>query len=259
MANIRTPFTNSITNTIQELANRSAFRLGSWIPRGNSTTIDAIGMLPPTAVGTATARNWANTSTLTRSKRLGYVSGTTAGDMTEAYAAGLQFCGGSSTDGGVIFQCIFAITDAATVAGARSVFGMVGTASALTNAEPTALTNVIAVAQVAADTNMRLIWNDGSGTASSLDLGSNFPMTAGNQYEFGFVWQPGSTTVQWSVYKVNGDVAGADANSYFISGELSSDLPATNQGLAAHAWRTNNATALATAFDLSVLNVGSYL
>jgi hypothetical protein len=192
-------------------------------------------------------------------KRLGYVSGANAGDMTEAYAAGLQFCGGASTDGGIVFQTIFAITDGATVAGARSVFGMVGTASALSNAEPTALTNVIAVAQIAADTNMRLIWNDGSGTASSIDLGSNFPMTAGNIYEFGFVWQPGTSTVQWSVYKVNGDVAGAAESAYFISGELSSDLPALTQGLAAHAWRTNNATALATAFDLAALNVGSYL
>jgi hypothetical protein len=259
MANTRTPFTNSLTSTIQNLANRSAYRIGTWIPRGNSTTLDTIGMLPPTVVGTATARNWANTSTLTRSKRLGYVSGANAGDITEAYGAGLQFCGGASTDGGIIFQTIFAITDAATVAGARSVFGLVGTASALTNAEPTALTNVIAVAQIAADTNMRLIWNDGSGTASSIDLGTNFPMTVGNQYEFGFVWQPGATTVQWSVYKITGDVAGAAENTFFQSGELTSDLPALTQGLAAHAFRTNNATALATAFDLSVLNVGSYL
>lgn len=260
MANIRTPFANFINGTISELPNRSAFRLGSWIPRGNSTTIDTIGMLPPTAVGTATARNWANTSLLTRMKRLGYVSASgSTGQLTEAYAAGLQFCGGASTDGGIIFQTIFTITDGATVSGARSVFGMVGTASALTNAEPTALTNVIAVAQVAADTNMRLIWNDGSGTASSLDLGSNFPMTAGNTYEFGFVWQPGASTVQWAVYKVNGDTAGADVNSYFVSGELSSDLPALTQGLAPHAFRTNNGQTLAVEFDLSVLNVGSYL
>jgi hypothetical protein len=260
MSNTQTPFTNRLNLTIQDLPNQSAYRLGSWIPRGNSTTIDAIGMLPPTAVGTATARNWANTSTLTRTKRLGYVSASgSTGQLTEAYAAGLQFCGGAATDGGIIFQTIFAITDGATVSGARSVFGMVGTASALTNAEPTALTNVIAVAQVAADTNMRLIWNDGSGTASSIDLGTNFPMTAGNMYEFGFVWQPGASTVQWSVYKINGDVAGAAENTFFQAGELTSDLPALTQGLAAHAFRTNNATTLAVEFDLAVLNVGSYL
>jgi hypothetical protein len=259
MANTRTPFSNRLNTTIPALANQSAYRLGTWIARGNSTTIDAIGILPPTAVGTATARNWANTSTLTRTKRLGYVSAGSGGSLTEAYGAGLQFCGGTATDGGIIFQTIFAITDGASVSGARMVAGMVGTASALTNAEPTALTNVIAVAQIAADTNMRLIWNDGSGTASSIDLGTNFPMTDGNIYEFGFVWQPGATTVQWCVYKINGDVAGAAENTFLASGELTADLPALTQGLAPHVFRTNNATATAVAFDLAVLNVGSYL
>jgi hypothetical protein len=260
MSNTQTPFTNRLNLTIQDLPNQSAYRLGSWIPRGNSTTIDTIGMLPPTAVGTATARNWANTSTLTRTKRLGYVSASgSTGQLTEAYGAGLQFCGGTATDGGIIFQTIFAITDGTAVTGARFFAGMAGTASALTNAEPTALTNCIGVAQIAADTNMRLIWNDGSGTASSIDLGANFPMTDGNIYEFGFVWQPGATTVQWSVYKVNGDVAGAAENTFFASGELTADLPALTQGLAPHVFRTNNAQTAAVAFDLAVLNVGSYL
>jgi hypothetical protein len=260
MPNFKSPFTNTLNGTIPELVNASALKRGSWVPQGNAVTIDTQGMLAPTAVGTATARNWANTSLLTRTKRVGYVSGATAGNMTEAYAAGLQFAGGNSRDGGVIFQAIIAITDAATVAGARSFFGLAGTASALTNAEPTALTNCIGFAQIAADTNMRVIWNDGSGTASSIDLGANFPMTAGNMYEFGIIWQPGASTVEWSVYKITGDTDGVAENTYFQTGVITNgDLPALTQGLAPHLWRTNNATALATAFDLAVCNVASYL
>jgi len=217
-------------------------------------------MLAPTAVGTATARNWANTSILTRTKRLGYVSASgSTGQLTEAYGAGLQFHGGSATDGGIIFRCLFAVTDGSSVSGARMFVGMAGTASALTNAEPTALTNAIGFAQVAADTNMRVMWNDGSGTASSIDLGTNFPMTDGTMYEVGFVWQPGASTVQWSVYKVGGDVAGASEQTFFQQGEISSDLPALTQGLAPHVFRTNNAQTAAVAFDLATLNVGTYL
>lgn len=248
------------TNPI--LANSSILKRGMYIARGNATTIDASGMFLASVVGTATARNVANTSALTLLNRVGLVSGTSAGDMTEVFGAA-QFYGGvaksasAPENGGFKFSALIAITDAATVAGARSVFGMVGTGSALTNAEPTALTNVLAFAQVAADTNMRFIYNDGSGTASSIDLGANFPMTNGNLYEFGIVWEPGDTKVRWSVYRVLGDVAGADVASYYREGEVTTDIPALTTLLAPHAWRTNNATALASAFDLSHLVIDS--
>lgn len=258
MPNFKTPFTNTLTGTIPELVNASCLKRGTWLAQGNSTTILTAGMLTPTAVGTATARNWANTDIFTRTKRLGYVSSASGGSLTEAYAAGLQFCGGTARDGGFIFQAIVGISDAATVSGARMFVGMLGSASAMTNAEITSLTNIIGFGQVAADTSMRVVWN-GGGTAQSINLGTNFPMTAGNLYEFGLVQQPGSSEVQWSVYKINGDIDGAAENTYFRSGVISSNLPALTQGLAPHVMRTNNATALAVAFDLAELNVASYL
>lgn len=46
--------------------------------------------------------------------------------------------------------------------------------SAPTNVEPTSITNVIGVAKLQATANLYFVWNDASGVASSLDLGSGF-------------------------------------------------------------------------------------
>lgn len=248
------------TNPI--LAGASLLKRGAFIARGNSTTIDAYGMFLASVVGTATARNVANTNALTILNRVLIAGGSTAGNMAEVFGAA-QFYGGSARtasapeNGGFKFSMLVAITDPATVAGARSFFGLTDSASALTNVEVTTLTNILGFAQVAADTNMRVVFNDGSGTASSIDLGTSFPMTNGNLYELGLVWEPGDTKVRWSVYRVLGDVAGADVATYYREGELTTDIPALTTLLCPHAWRTNNATALATGFDLAHLIIDS--
>jgi hypothetical protein len=264
MANPFPPIGAGFGQTNLSLVGASTYKRGAFIARGNATTIDAYGMFLASVVGTATARNVANTSALTGLNRVLIAGGSTAGNMAEVFGAA-QFYGGTAKTattpeaGGIKFSCLVAITDPATVSGARSFFGLTDSGSALTNAEITSLTNIIGFGQVAADTNMRVVYNDGSGTASSIDLGTDFPMTNGNLYELGHVWVPGDTKIRWSVYRVLGDVAGATPASFYREGEITTDIPAATTLLAPHAWRTNNATALATGFDLAHLIIDSVL
>ena len=262
MANPFPPAGADLGQTNPTLVGASTLRRGAFIARGNATTIDAYGMFLASVVGTATARNVANTSALTILNRVLIAGGATAGNMAEVFGAA-QFYGGvaksasAPENGGFRFSMLVAITDPATVSGARSFFGLTDSASALTNVEVTTLTNILGFAQVAADTNMRVVYNDGSGTAASIDLGTNFPMTNGNLYELGLVWEPGDTKIRWSVYRPLGDVLGASQETYYREGELTTDIPAATTLLCPHAWRTNNATALATGFDLAHLIIDS--
>jgi hypothetical protein len=264
MANPIPPIAAELGQTNTALVGASTLKRGSVVARGNAVTIDTNGMFIGTAVGTATARNVANTNALTRLNRVLMAGGATAGNMAELFGAA-QFLGGAAKSattpesGGFKISILVAISDPATVANARSFFGLTDSASALTNVEVTTLTNILGFAQVAADTNMRVVYNDASGTASSIDLGSSFPMTDGNLYELGLVWEPGGDRVRWSVYRPLGNVVGADINTYYREGELTTDIPALTVLLAFHLWRCNNADARATGFDLAHLVIDSVL
>ena len=81
----------------------------------------------------------------------------------------------------------------------------------------------------AADTNLQVFYNDGAGTCSKVDLGANFPAnrTAGaamtTVYSIEIYNANGSNNVY---YKVINKETGATAR-----GTLTTDLPATTQGL----------------------------
>lgn len=235
---------------------------GFWRARGNGTTIDVGGMAAGTTVGTATSRTVANTRFATQIKRVGLVSGAVAGDITEHYGAA-QWSRGTAGpgggQGGFIFKARFIPADAATVAGARMFVGLLAGGSALTNVEPTTLTDVVGFAQLSTSTNLHFIYNDASGTASSINLGSNFPCAtiSVDVYDVVISTSEDRTKIYASVYRANADIAGANPASYFWQVEINSDLPTATTLLSPRVFRTNNATALAAAVDFSAVTVAS--
>ena len=103
---------------------------------------------------------------------------------------------------------------------------------------------------------MQIFYNDGTGTASKIDLGANFPAnrTAGSAlttvYSIELYNAPASTSV---LYRVTNKETGVVAQ-----GTLSSDLPATTQGLNFFASRCMGAGITNTGqFDLLILGVYS--
>lgn len=217
-----------------------------WNPIGNATTAPlADGMAAPTTVGTATARSVATTNLLKSMRRLGYVSAGTAGSNASARVSAAQLCRGDGTVGGftVIFR--FGVSDAATVAGAQMFVGLWATTTADGGTQaPDAMVNVIGVGKLTGSNNMHLVHNDASGSATTVDLGTNFPAhtLSLDVYELVLFCNTGDSGIGWRLERLNtGNVD---------SGTVTSDIPASSTLLTIRLFRNNNATALAVGIDL---------
>jgi hypothetical protein len=123
----------------------------------------------------------------------------------------------------------------------RMFVGLTGI-SAIGNVEPSTVTNMIGVGFDTGETTFRLMHNDGSGTATKVDLGANFPVTqAANIYELRLHCLPAGN-VFYSLHRKNtGDIA---------IGEITTDLPAGATNLGIQIWMNNGATAEAIGFGL---------
>ena len=226
-------------------------KIGVWMPFGNSTTAPtAEGIAAPTATGTATARNVATTSLAAAMRRLGYVSAGTAGSLAGARLAAAQFFRGDATaKGGFHLRTRFVMSDAATVAGARSYVGFAAATGAPTNVDPSSQVNIIGIGCDTADSNFSVMHNDGAGSATKIALGASFPANtlSADAYELELFCPSGGGDVRYRVERLNtGDVA---------SGTITTDLPAATTLLAIQMWRSNNATALAVGIDLCGLYI----
>ncbi len=224
-----------------------------YTPAGNSNGAPGVdGYLAPTFTGTATARTITNSNALTLMSRLGFVSVATAAAFSAFRVAAnmiaIGFLDGSLKVGGFHKILRFVISDPATVAGARMFMG-VRVDQAITNVEPSTLTQCYGVGHGAADTNLKLYYG-GSAAQTPIDLGAGFPITAANTagYELALFNAPGSVAVGYSVTNLR---TGAVAEGTFPNA-----TPGTT-GIAAgtlisymHGWRCNNATALAVGLDI---------
>jgi len=225
-------------------------KIGYWNPPGNANTVPGVlGYGALTSVGTATARNVATTNLFTRMRRLGFVSAATVGSLASVRQSAAQITLGDGTLGGFHKVTRFGISDAATVAGARMFIGVNATTTAPTNVEPSTLTNAIGVGHGASDTNLKFYYG-GSSAQTPIDLGSDFPITAGSAdaYELVLFSPPNQNGVlKWRVTRLG--------TSYVAEGTINGSggviLPATTT-LLSYMWgyRTNNATALAVGIDL---------
>lgn len=96
-----------------------------------------------------------------------------------------------------------------------------------TGANPSALLNIIALACDSGDTNLQMMHNDGSGTATKIDLGASFPKPSTDNtdyYRLTLECAPGGS-ISYTVERFGG----ASATT---SGTLSTDLPASTTYLA---------------------------
>ena len=109
--------------------------------------------------------------------------------------------------------------------------GLRNSASAPTDVNPSSQTNCIGIGWDASDTNIKLIYNDGSGTATKVDLGVARPTTdrttsAGVIYQLALSCDPAGSQITWQLDEL---VAGTTLGSGVIS---SADIPAATTALA---------------------------
>jgi hypothetical protein len=226
-------------------------RVGMWSSVGNQNLSPTnFGLAAPAAVGTISTRSVATTNLYTSTRRSGALSAATAGSSSGFRLDRLQFWRGNAAGlGGFRLVARFGVGDPAAVADARSFVGMVATTAALGNADPSTNLNIIGVGNDSGEANLSIMVNDGTGTATKIPLGANFPANTQvtDLYEFTLFAAPNDTKVGYLLRRLNtGDT---------VSGSIESDLPANMQLLAFQHWRNNGTTALAVMADLVSLYV----
>ena len=123
------------------------------------------------------------------------------------------------------------------------------TTTAPTNVETDTLVNIIGVGSRSTDTNLQVLYNDATGTATAVDLGVNFPANglSSDTYELTLYCSPNDSAVNYRVEN--------QQNSTVSTGTINTNLPASTTLLGFQAYRSNNATALAVGIDLVSLYV----
>jgi hypothetical protein len=184
------------------------------VPTFGGTALNNLEGVAFTITG-PTARSFADTSVYTRRQRLGLTVANT-GNLAQARQLATYFNRNSKLD--VIIGLGFA--ENCTNANVRAFAG-VSTTTLFTNVEPTALLNCIGIAKLTTSNNLHLIHNDGSGTATAIDLGASFPSNTIETDFYVLHLKTNGSNIDYSLTRVNtGGVA---------TGTLSTDLPnATN-------------------------------
>jgi hypothetical protein len=240
--------------TVQPFLGRNKVAL--WNPIGNSNaapTTFGMGALTVVSGGgtTYTARNVATTNALTRTKRIGVVSGNNNGDMASLRNPTAQYTVGNGAGlGGFHFVCRFATSDAATVTGARAFFGYTSATTAPTNVQPSTLTNCIGVAQLSTDATQWYLVYGGSAAQTPIALGTALgaPTLIDTIFELD-LYSPisGNGVISYEVRNVN---TGVNVTGVLTPTTVGVQTPAATTLLAERFWRTNNAQSLAAAFDM---------
>jgi len=204
---------------------------------GLTTALSYFGMGAMTAVGTVSHPALATSSLRTITSRGIVTSAAGAGNASELRYASLQ-CAGTSG-----FYAVFRFGVSSSVATQRLAVGLWAATGATTiTIEPNTLINGIWIGNDAADTNLQLMRNDGSGTATKIDLGSDFVK---NQvegiYELILFCKPTDTTIYYRVKRL--DASGE------VSGSITTDIPAVGTFMCPHYYLNNGGTAAAVTLD----------
>lgn len=213
---------------------------GVWQANGNATTVTAIGMIGPTATGTATAANVATTKLHTRMRRLEYLvtaAATTAVAGFRHTAAMWTVGGAAAEHGGFFFVCRWGPATGVATTTNRAFVGMGNATGAPTDAEPSSITNIVGMGWDAADTNIQFM-HRGAGAVTKIDLGASFPVPTVDRntvYELTMFSPPGTT--QELHYEVR-ELGTANV----ASGTITTNLPTTATFLAPRGWMSVGGT-----------------
>lgn len=181
-----------------------------------------------TATGIATGVAHATTTRRTRMNQMEYLVTTPATSAVASWRNNVaKWTVGADTagDGGFHLVWRWGPSIGVTNASHRGFCGMRSTA--FTDVNPSTLTNMVGMAWDSADTNIQFMHNDGSGTASKIDLGASFPKPSVERqdvYEVILFAPPG--TVQTVSYLIRDVLTGAE-----VSGTVTTDLPSTTTAL----------------------------
>jgi hypothetical protein len=228
-------------------------RNARWVAAGSTSVTNvetgALGL-----TGTATAAALAVTNLYTQTLRVEYLVTTAAAAAVAGWRGQvLQWWRGNAAGlGGFRLRCRWGNASGAATATNRCFVGMTNSTSAPADVEPSSLINVVGMGWDAADTNIQIITNDGTGVATKIDLGAAFPVPLLDRtefYEIELLAQPNATEI---LYRVVRGTTGVVA-----TGVVSVDLPAANLFLAPRGWMSVGGTSSVIGVSLMFCEVGA--
>ncbi len=217
------------------------YRNGIYLAKaaGNSTTTTFVGGVSFIATGTATATSVSVTNIHTQMKRVDYRVTTPSTTAVAGFRANSAqyFRGSTPSEGGFFFVGRWGPATGVATATKRASFGLHNNQSAPTDVEPSTILNQIAMGWDSSDTNIQLMHNDGSGTATKIDLGASFSVPTSDRtkvYELALFCQPGGTTIYYEVLDIG--------TGSISSGIITTDIPSANTLMHLKGWMSVGGT-----------------
>lgn len=231
-------------------------RISSWMPQGGSAIITAIGSNALTAAGTATAATMATTNIYTQLKSLEYLVTAAANNAVAGFRASQNtfWRGNVANAGGFHFICQWGPATGVATTTNRAFVGMTSSTAAPTDVQPSTLTSMCGMGWDAADTNIQIMTNDAAGTATKVDLGTNFPVPTADRtkaYEVQLYCAPNASAMSYKVTDLGtGNVA---------SGTLSTDLIPNTTFVSPRGWMSVGGTSSVIGIALMNMYVETFI
>ena len=224
-------------------------------PAPNSNALLGDGSLPQTITGTATASTVQVTNFYTMFPKIEARVATAAATAIAGFrgAIGVVRVGSdANAPGGFNFRCAWGPGGFSMPATHRACCGLLNSTAAPTDVEPSTLINGVWMGWDAGDTNVQVMHNDASGTATKIDLGASFAVPTGTDFNTVYLlelFSPNEATqsVQYHVVKFNTATRTilAEAN-----GTITTKLPAVTLTLANRVWCSVGGTSSAVGVTL---------
>lgn len=237
---------SSLDSTLQPHIARNKIAFAN--PNGGDTTVSLLG-IALNATGTASARLTDATNRYGWIRKIEYLVGTAATTAVAGFHSPIaNFARGTGTDGGFHYVCRFGAATGVTTATRRLFVGMSNLVVPPTDVNPSTLLNMIGVGYDSADTNIQIMHNDGTGTATKVNTGIVKPSAdRTNAYELSLFAPPGLTFVDYEFTRLNDSVS--------FRGRILGDLPATATFLAPRGYSSVGGTSSVTGLALMGLYI----
>lgn len=225
---------SGLDSILQESLARN--KVAWWSAAGNGTAVSSNGFAF-TATGTATAANVATTNQHTWMRRIEYLVTTASTTAVAGWrAAAAQFGRGNAAGlGGFWYVCRFGPATGVATTTNRSFTGLRNITTAPTDVGPSSLVNLLGCGWDAADTNIQIMYNDATGTATKVDTGITVPtVDRTSVYELAMFCAPNGSTIYFEFTDlVNGTV---------FTTSTTTDIPANTTLLAPQGWMSVGGT-----------------
>lgn len=244
-ANVQTPaWVDESGQAWEVMASFFGSKWAMWSANGNGTGVST-WTLANSESGTATTRNVASTNLFTSMRRIGYVTAASGSSVAGTRHNNQQFWRGNAAGLGGFVACFRFGFSTANTTNKQAFVGLRASTAAISgNTNPSSLTNIIGFGIDATQTTLRWMVNDGSGTATTSNLGASFPSntTDADMYDARIFATPNGGTVYYWIKNLS--------TGQITSGSSTTDLPSTTTFLCPVLWIGNGTDATAVGIDI---------